>query len=185
MWGVWLAIDRPAILSTGLTCKGKSKTMCRSALCVMSMHMSNRRRHEQQKETMMSHLLSTHPWQLVSIDLFSYTRQDFLLMVDHYSDFWEIDLLPDLAAETAIQRCKMQFSSYRIPDRVISNCGSQFDCGEFRPFAKEWGFKHFMSTWRIAYCRYGRGPISLMWREAPIAATGLIFDQRRFHLHSR
>lgn len=39
---------------------------------------------------------------LVSTDLFSYARQDFLLMVDHYSDFWEIDLLPDLAAETTI-----------------------------------------------------------------------------------
>ena len=74
--------------------------------------------HKQQKDTMMSHLLPTRPWQLVSMDLFSYARQDFLLMVDHYSDSWEIDLLPDLSAEAALRRCKAQVARHGIPDRV-------------------------------------------------------------------
>ena len=59
--------------------------------------------HKQQKETMMSHPVPACPWQLVRMELFSYARQDFLLTVDHYSDFWETDLLPDLSAETAIR----------------------------------------------------------------------------------
>ena len=66
---------------------------------VQQCSVCNEYAHEQQKETMMSHPLPTRPWQLVSMDLFSYARQDFLLMVDHYSDFWEIDLLPDLSAD--------------------------------------------------------------------------------------
>ncbi len=32
-------------------------------------------------------------------------RKDYLLIVDHYSDFWEIELLPDLAAETVRTIC--------------------------------------------------------------------------------
>ena len=55
-------------------------------------------------------------------------------MVDHYSDFWEIDLLPDLSAGTAIRRCKAQFARYGISDRVISDCGGQFDWKGFGCF---------------------------------------------------
>lgn len=40
----------------------------------------------------------------MSMDLFSYVGKDFLIIVDHYSDFWDIDHLPDLSANTLI-RC--------------------------------------------------------------------------------
>uniref|UniRef100_A0A8C7JBX1 Gypsy retrotransposon integrase-like protein 1 n=1 Tax=Oncorhynchus kisutch TaxID=8019 RepID=A0A8C7JBX1_ONCKI len=66
--------------------------------------------HEKQKETMMSHELPTRAWQIVSMDLFSHRQKDYLLIVDHYSDFLEIELLPDLSAETVIKRCKAQFA---------------------------------------------------------------------------
>lgn len=89
------------------------------------------------KKTMMSHLLPTRPWLLVSRDLFNHAGQDFLLVVDHYLDFWEIDLLPDLSVQTMVQRCKAQFTCYGIPDQVISNCGCQFKCGTFCRFAGE------------------------------------------------
>ena len=79
---------------------------------VQQCSVCNEYAHEQQKETMMSHPLPACPWQLVSLDLFSYARQDFLLMVNHYSDFWEINLLLDLSAETAIRRFKAQFARY-------------------------------------------------------------------------
>lgn len=66
--------------------------------------------------------------------------------MDHYSDFWEIDLLPDLSAETIVRRCKAHFTCYGIPDRVISNSGCQVACGTFRTFVREWGFEHIMSS---------------------------------------
>lgn len=43
--------------------------------------------HNQQKETMLSHEVPIRPWQIVSMDLFSHGRKDYLLIVDHYSDF--------------------------------------------------------------------------------------------------
>uniref|UniRef100_A0A673W9M9 Gypsy retrotransposon integrase-like protein 1 n=1 Tax=Salmo trutta TaxID=8032 RepID=A0A673W9M9_SALTR len=101
---------------------------------------------EQQRETMMSHELPIRPWQIVSLDLFQHSGKDFLLVVDHYSDFWEIDLLPDLSAETTIKRCKAQFARYGQPDRVISDNGPQFSGVEFRKFAADWEFEHVTSS---------------------------------------
>uniref|UniRef100_A0A8C5Q7G7 Gypsy retrotransposon integrase-like protein 1 n=1 Tax=Leptobrachium leishanense TaxID=445787 RepID=A0A8C5Q7G7_9ANUR len=100
----------------------------------------------QQKEPMMSHVLPTRPWQIVSMDLLNYAGQDFLLIVDHYSDFWEIELLPDLSADTTIRRCKVQFARYGQPDRVISDNGPQFACEQFRRFSADWGFEHVTSS---------------------------------------
>uniref|UniRef100_A0A8C6ULU0 Gypsy retrotransposon integrase-like protein 1 n=1 Tax=Neogobius melanostomus TaxID=47308 RepID=A0A8C6ULU0_9GOBI len=101
--------------------------------------------HSQQKETMLSHPLPTRPWQIVSMDLFTHGRKDYLLIVDHYSDFWEIELLPDLSAETVIKRCKAQFARHGQPDRVITDNGPQFTSA-FARFASEWEFEHVTSS---------------------------------------
>ncbi|XP_041440689.1 uncharacterized protein K02A2.6-like [Xenopus laevis] len=102
--------------------------------------------HEQQKETMMSHPLPTRPWQILSMDIFNYAGKDFLLIVDHYSDFWEIELLPDLSADTTIKRCKAQLARYGQPDRVVTDNGPQFACAMFTKFSQEWGFEHVTSS---------------------------------------
>ncbi|KAK7933832.1 hypothetical protein WMY93_004728 [Mugilogobius chulae] len=106
----------------------------------------NEHSHRQQQETMMSHALPTRPWQILSMDLYRQAGKDYLIMVDHYSDFWEIEQLSDLTAETTVYKCKMQFARYGQPDRVITDCGSQFDNETFRKFAREWGFEHVMSS---------------------------------------
>lgn len=106
----------------------------------------NKYAHEQQKETMMLHALPTRPWQILSMDIFNYAGKDFLLVMDHYFDFWEIELLPDLSAEKTVLRCKAQFARYGQLDKVITDCGPQFYNYTFRKFAKEWEFDHTMSS---------------------------------------
>ena len=101
--------------------------------------------HEQPKETMMSHALPTRAWQIVSMDLFSHRQKDYLLIVDHYSDFWEIELLPDLSAETVIKRCKAQFARQGQPDKVFTDNGPQFTA-QFKRFTSEWEFDHVTSS---------------------------------------
>lgn len=91
--------------------------------------------------------------------------QDFLMMVDHYSDYWEIELLPDLSAGTIVLRCKAQFARHGQPDRVITDRGPQFDCETFGKFAKEWDFDHVMSSPRYpksngkASCEDSKKPV--------------------------
>lgn len=65
--------------------------------------------------------------------------------MDHFSDFWEIELLPDLSAETVIKRCKAQFARHGQPDRVITDNGPQFGA-LFKRFASSWEFQHVTSS---------------------------------------
>ncbi|RXN31866.1 Retrovirus-related Pol poly from transposon [Labeo rohita] len=102
--------------------------------------------HKQQKETMMSHEIPVCPWQIVSMDLYAYGGKEFLIIVVHYSDYWEIDQLPDLTADTVITRCKVQFARYGQPDQVITDNGPQFAREPFRSFARQWGFVHVTSS---------------------------------------
>ncbi|GAA6096806.1 uncharacterized protein K02A2.6-like, partial [Tachysurus ichikawai] len=101
--------------------------------------------HNQQKETMLSHVIPSRPWQIVSMDLFGHRQKDYLIIVDHFSDFWEIELLPDLSAETVIKRCKAQFARHGQPDRVITDNGPQFGA-LFKRFASNWEFEHVTSS---------------------------------------
>lgn len=76
---------------------------------------------KQQREIMMLHELPTCPWQMVSLDPFQHSGKDYLLLVNHYSDFWEIDIHPDLSGDTIINHCKAQFARYSQPKWVISD----------------------------------------------------------------
>ena len=42
----------------------------------------------------MSHDIPDRPWAKVGTDLFAKDGRDYLITVDYYSNFWEVDLLP-------------------------------------------------------------------------------------------
>ena len=54
----------------------------------------------QQNKSTMSHDIPERPWQTVSMDLFAYAGKDSLIMVDHYSDYWEVKPLLNVSADT-------------------------------------------------------------------------------------
>lgn len=111
---------------------------------VSSCSACNEYAYKQQQETIMSHALHTRPWQILNMDLHRQAGKDFSIMVDHYSDFWEVEQLPDLSAETTVLKCKFPFARYGQYDFVITDCGPQFDSEAFRRFAKEWDFERYV-----------------------------------------
>ena len=60
----------------------------------------------QPKETLISHEVPERPWGKVGIDLFSYRSHNYLICVDYYSYYWEIDLLEDTRSATVIRNLK-------------------------------------------------------------------------------
>ena len=98
--------------------------------------------NKQQKEPMMSHDLPERPWQHVSTDLLELHNNHYLITVDHYSNFWEIDRLYDTSARNIIHKLKSHFARYGIPDSLTSDNGPQFYNSEFQKFANTWGFEH-------------------------------------------
>lgn len=51
-----------------------------------------------------------------------------------------------MTAAATIRACKRNFSRHGIPMRVCSDNGKNFDCKEFRDFAREWEFEHVTSS---------------------------------------
>jgi transposase InsO family protein len=72
--------------------------------------------------------------------------KNYLVTVDYYSIFWEIDYVENTLSSTIINKLRSHFSRHGIPDIVFSDNGPQFDCSEFRKFASLWEFKHETSS---------------------------------------
>ena len=99
------------------------------------------------RETLMSHEIPARPWQKVGTDLFSLKDKIFLVTVDYFSNFWEIDSLgQDTSAKTVIRKLKAHFTRYGCPETVVSDNGRQCASAEFATFSKEWDFEHTPSS---------------------------------------
>ena len=96
----------------------------------------------QQKEPLQSHEVPDRPWAKIATDIFQFENKDYLVTVDYFSDFFEVDRLYSTTSETVIKKLKGHFARYGIPDEIISDNGSQFTAEEFRVFAQAYGFKH-------------------------------------------
>jgi len=78
----------------------------------------------------------------------------YLVIVDHYSDYFELEPLRNVAASTVIRAMKRNFACYGMPDMCISDNGSQFDCHAFSWFVRDYGFALVKSS---PYHSHGNG----------------------------
>ena len=85
--------------------------------------------------------------EMVAQDLFTWDKKDFLITVDYYSDYWELDELADTTSLTVIDCTKKHFARYGVPDRVITDNGPQFRSQEYKKFAATWKFEHTSSPY--------------------------------------
>ena len=100
-----------------------------------------RSRNRNQKEPLHHHEVPTRPWSKLAADIFQFENELYLLIVDYYSEFFEISKLSDMKSSTVITHCKSQFSRHGIPDIFMSDCAKQFDSAEMRKFAVDYGFQ--------------------------------------------
>ena len=98
------------------------------------------------KEPMMSHDIPSRPWQKVATDIFHWNSNNYLVTVDYYSRFFEIDKFTSTTSSAVIRRLSVHFARHGIPEKVVSDNGPQFSSDEFASFAKTWDFKHITSS---------------------------------------
>ena len=101
---------------------------------------------EQASEPLQPHPVPDRPWQRVATDLFTFENRNYLVLVDYYSNFIELDYLADTSSQTVIHKLKMHFARHGVPDYVVSDNGPQYTSSEFRRFATTWKFKHVTSS---------------------------------------
>ena len=68
------------------------------------------------------------------------------MLVDYFSNFIELDYLPDTSSLTVIRKLKMHFARHGVPDCLVSDNGPQYIASEFRRFAATWKFKHVTTS---------------------------------------
>ena len=100
----------------------------------------------QTREPMERRDIPQRPWQIVSADLFHYGGKQFLVTVDYYTDFFEVDELALATSGEVIDKLRNHFARYGIPETFISDGGPQFGSLDFKKFAKSWEFEHHLTT---------------------------------------
>ena len=103
-------------------------------------------RNENARQPMISSDVPEYTFQTVESDLFHWNNQDFILVVDYYSHYWEIERLYDTISSNAIKKMNSIFSRFCIPEEVRSDNGPQYNSAEFEEFARKWGFMYNPSS---------------------------------------
>lgn len=104
----------------------------------------------QKRIEMKSYEVPKEPFEIISMDVFEVDikgkKRRFLVTIDHYSDYFEIDELKDLSSACVILICKRNFSRHGIPRTVITDGATNFSSQEFKKFSNDWEFNHVMSS---------------------------------------
>ena len=90
--------------------------------------------------------MPTLPWQLVSQDLFELNGRAYLVTVDHYSDYYEVDHLPTTQSTVVIQATKQQFGRHGVPRTFITDNGPQYTSDLFKVFTPMFKFNRVTSS---------------------------------------
>lgn len=83
---------------------------------------------------------------MVATDLFEWHGQQYSVLVDSYSGWFEIDLIHDTSSATVIKKLKRHFSVHGAPHTLISDNARQYTSQRFKEFAKQWDFVHITSS---------------------------------------
>lgn len=99
------------------------------------------------KEELLPHEIVTIPWYKIGCDLFELNKTMYLLVVDYYSKFVEIDILSSgYNSYQVITKLKSIYARHGIPAIFISDNGPPFNSKEFSNFCENWGIDHITSS---------------------------------------
>ena len=90
--------------------------------------------------------LPDRPWQRVASDLFQWNNQDFLLTIDYFSKFIEVDHLRSTTSSAIITALSAHFARHGIPEVFVSDNGPQYASHAFAVFLARQGIEHRTSS---------------------------------------
>ncbi|XP_030855818.1 uncharacterized protein K02A2.6-like [Strongylocentrotus purpuratus] len=103
-------------------------------------------RPKQQAESLHPHDVPNRPWEKVAVDLFTLNNREYMVIVDYYSQFFEVCTMTSTSSKAVINHMKAVFARHGTPCELMSDNGPQFASQEFQSFAKEWAFHHTTSS---------------------------------------
>ncbi|XP_055371850.1 uncharacterized protein LOC129605879 [Condylostylus longicornis] len=99
------------------------------------------------KQELKSHDMVEIPWFKVGCNKFEFNKKPYLLVVDYYSKFIEIDLLNSgYGSLQVITKLKSIFARHGILQIFISDNGPPYNSKEFKQFCRDWNIEHKTSS---------------------------------------
>ncbi|XP_060542405.1 uncharacterized protein K02A2.6-like [Pantherophis guttatus] len=87
------------------------------------------------------------PWGRIHIDFAGpFHGQTFLIVVDAFSKWLEIILMPSTTAEAVIKALRKLFATHGLPDTLVSDNGPQFTATLFEGYLAGLGIRHALSA---------------------------------------
>ncbi|KAL8570113.1 hypothetical protein ACOMHN_033792 [Nucella lapillus] len=99
-----------------------------------------------QKQPLMNHPVPELPWSSLAADIFDWNGKQYLVVVDSYSGWFEMDMITKMTSNMVILKMKRHFASHGISEKLMTDNGTQFTSREFKQFAQEWNFVHITSS---------------------------------------
>lgn len=103
-------------------------------------------RRSETKEPMIIKTVPTLPWEIVASDIFKFGKDEYVLICDSYSGFFDFEVLRNLTSAEVIRHMKKWFALHGSPKTLETDNGTQYSSAEFRQFASKWGFEHQTSS---------------------------------------
>ena len=69
-----------------------------------------------------------------------------MITVCHYSDWIELDLLPDTLSKTVVEKTRAHFARHGVPSQCHTDNGPQFISQDYKAFESAYGFRHVTSS---------------------------------------
>lgn len=105
----------------------------------------NKHANKNIKEPLLPHEVPDRAWQKIGMDIFTIGDQDFLVVIDYWSRYPELEKLNFKTAREIISKLKPMFARHGIPEVLIAD-NMPFGSAEMREFAKNWEFEIVTSS---------------------------------------
>ena len=77
----------------------------------------------QLKEKVIHHEIPGKQWEVIGKDMFTLYKRNYLWIVDYHSKFPVIKKTEGLSTDNLILACKIIFSKYDLPKKIMSDAG--------------------------------------------------------------
>ena len=98
------------------------------------------------REPLIPTSLPAYPWQNVAADIFNLKGEEYLVIVDYFSRYPEVQKLKSTTTQSVVNILKAAFARHGIPETFRSDNGPQFSSQEFAKFADKYQFQHTTSS---------------------------------------
>ena len=95
------------------------------------------------REPLLQSILLDFPWERVATDLFELKEVTYVVLVDYYSRYIEIQKLQSITAASIINALKAAFFHHGVPAVLMSDNGPQYSSWEISDY---YGFTHITSS---------------------------------------